>query len=254
MEGRNTEGCKILQLVLSGDRGMGAKRCPKCNAVVGEGDRFCGKCGAPLSALHRPRSGPRVGVDGGKPAGVRVCPACGKDLSPESVLCMACGTFVKTGTEAEAAPAKPQVRLQERMGLVDIAALNLKIGGVIFLAAWVAYILAYGRAYGTPLMRVIGPVRFLVAGLAAVCWPGMGLKLGKAAEKASKAGVKSLAGIAFLVLLLGISGVVAQESPARAFSILIVVFGCACLLPAVVISLASWKHLSDLPASKLWRD
>ncbi|HTP55631.1 MAG TPA: SPFH domain-containing protein [Thermoplasmata archaeon] len=54
--------------------------CPKCNAMVPAGNRFCPSCGAPMSAGGG--GGPPCPKCGqATPAGVKFCPACGASLA-----------------------------------------------------------------------------------------------------------------------------------------------------------------------------
>ena len=53
--------------------------CTRCDAVSGEGSRFCGDCGAPLHAAC-----PRCGVE--VAAGARFCRHCGRSLGPQRGL------------------------------------------------------------------------------------------------------------------------------------------------------------------------
>ena len=49
------------------------KKCPKCGAVVAQGMKFCGECGAPINTSA-------------------VCPNCGKENEPGTKFCGECGT------------------------------------------------------------------------------------------------------------------------------------------------------------------
>ena len=70
--------------------------CPNCQAEIGEGKKFCGKCGAALRAI----SAVSVPV---QPSSVS-CPACGSKESPDVKFCGVCGRAL--GEEALGRPAK----------------------------------------------------------------------------------------------------------------------------------------------------
>ncbi len=57
--------------------------CPKCNALVPAGTRFCPSCGAPLGAAPAAAAGPPC-PKCGQPtaAGAKFCPSCGASLAP----------------------------------------------------------------------------------------------------------------------------------------------------------------------------
>ena len=62
--------------------------CPSCHAEIGEGKKFCGKCGAILGPAVL-ASVPDV------PTSLR-CPKCGSEVSPGEKFCGACGSPVGT--------------------------------------------------------------------------------------------------------------------------------------------------------------
>ena len=64
--------------------------CGQCGAPVGEGDRFCGDCGAAIG----------------------VCPTCGEPLAPGKRFCRACGSPL-AGTAP--APAVPEPVAERRV-------------------------------------------------------------------------------------------------------------------------------------------
>jgi len=66
-------------------------RCPKCNAVVDAGAKFCPQCGALIT----------------RPAAPTVCPKCGTKLPPNAKFCPACGQKI----EASAAGGQTTVQL-----------------------------------------------------------------------------------------------------------------------------------------------
>ena len=69
--------------------------CPNCHAEVGEGKKFCGKCGAPTRATVAPHVGT---ISPG-----RRCPKCGTEVQPGKRFCGRCGSAL-----AEYAPEMQQ--------------------------------------------------------------------------------------------------------------------------------------------------
>lgn len=78
--------------------------CPKCNAVVPAGMKFCGSCGAPVEAPKRicancgaevPENMKFCGQCGTPvvPA-VRICPNCNNEVAPSMKFCGVCGTKI----------------------------------------------------------------------------------------------------------------------------------------------------------------
>jgi membrane protease subunit (stomatin/prohibitin family) len=78
-----------------GGGGGPATPCPKCNAMVPGGNRFCPSCGAPMAAAA-PAGGPPCPKCGqATPAGVKFCPACGASLAPPAPrTCPKCNASV----------------------------------------------------------------------------------------------------------------------------------------------------------------
>ena len=81
--------------------GVQKKICPKCNAVVPEGMKFCGNCGSPVEQPKPlcPKCGmeliPGMKFCGhcGAPLTVkRICSQCGKEIPEGSAFCGFCGT------------------------------------------------------------------------------------------------------------------------------------------------------------------
>jgi len=58
--------------------------CPNCHAEIGEGKKFCGKCGAPVSAAAAPQVGTVFPV--------RSCPKCGMEVQAGKRFCGRCGS------------------------------------------------------------------------------------------------------------------------------------------------------------------
>jgi hypothetical protein len=60
--------------------------CPKCNAALLPGARFCGSCGTSITEtpIQRPVQQPAQNL----------CPHCGKELRPGAVFCIGCGSRV----------------------------------------------------------------------------------------------------------------------------------------------------------------
>lgn len=71
--------------------------CPQCNKINLKGTKFCGSCGAALSATC-PACGASVGMGnkfcpecGSSMVVVNLCPQCGKELEPGVKFCPECG-------------------------------------------------------------------------------------------------------------------------------------------------------------------
>ena len=86
-----------------GAAGAGVKKniCPKCNAVVPEGMKFCGNCGSPVEQPKTvcPSCGAEVapgmkfcGICGASLAVKKVCKVCGNELEANQAFCGQCGT------------------------------------------------------------------------------------------------------------------------------------------------------------------
>ena len=58
--------------------------CPSCNAVIGTGDGFCSKCGAPLPIVKEEEA-----------QSMAQCTNCGAALSAEQAFCHKCGYLVQ---------------------------------------------------------------------------------------------------------------------------------------------------------------
>jgi hypothetical protein len=69
--------------------------CPKCNAELTPGERFCGECGQPMAAVVAPP----LPVDRG------VCPNCGAKREPDKRFCGECGKDFRAAPEASVKPA-----------------------------------------------------------------------------------------------------------------------------------------------------
>lgn len=67
--------------------------CPKCNAVVMKGMKFCGNCGTPVQE-EKPKC-PECGAEIMK--GMKFCGNCGKALQPQKRVCPTCGVEVPEG-------------------------------------------------------------------------------------------------------------------------------------------------------------
>jgi membrane protease subunit (stomatin/prohibitin family) len=94
--------------IYGGPGGGGASQpCPKCGALVPQGNRFCPACGAPLGAAAAQGGPPCPKCGQPTPAGVKFCPSCGASLAPApprkcpkcsadvpatSKFCPSCGT------------------------------------------------------------------------------------------------------------------------------------------------------------------
>lgn len=61
--------------------------CSKCGHLIGEGERFCTRCGTPVTQSQQ-----------------HLCPECGAVVSEEAIYCGKCGTFVGKNSS----PVSPQ--------------------------------------------------------------------------------------------------------------------------------------------------
>lgn len=59
---------------------MEGNRCAKCGAVLPEGAKFCGSCGAPVEDKQEVSDEP-----------AKLCPACGAKLEENASFCVECG-------------------------------------------------------------------------------------------------------------------------------------------------------------------
>jgi len=83
-----------MQGVYQGGGGPG-QPCPKCNAMVPAGNRFCPSCGAPMSAAAAP-AGP-------------TCPKCGQPTAAGAKFCPACGASLAVAPPRECPKCKASV-------------------------------------------------------------------------------------------------------------------------------------------------
>ncbi|MDE6663732.1 MAG: SPFH domain-containing protein [Lachnospiraceae bacterium] len=67
--------------------------CPKCNAVVAPGMKFCGSCGSPIE-VAKPKC-PECGAE--LMPGMKFCGNCGKPIAPQKRICPTCGKEVPEG-------------------------------------------------------------------------------------------------------------------------------------------------------------
>ena len=75
--------------------------CPSCQEAVSEGKKFCGKCGAVLSAVASPAAQAKPPVER--------CPKCGSEVGVGKKFCGACGSTVGVKEKEPTAPP-PQTR------------------------------------------------------------------------------------------------------------------------------------------------
>ncbi|HLN52029.1 MAG: SPFH domain-containing protein [Thermoplasmata archaeon] len=77
--------------------GGGSAPCPKCNALVPAGNRFCPSCGAPVGAAANTVPCPKCGQP--TVPGAKFCPSCGASLAPVPPrTCPKCNTtFTSSG-------------------------------------------------------------------------------------------------------------------------------------------------------------
>jgi predicted amidophosphoribosyltransferase len=58
-------------------------KCPNCGAIIYEGDKFCGSCGAPVNNQAIKQEATK--------ADTIICPNCGKEIPKDSKFCPECG-------------------------------------------------------------------------------------------------------------------------------------------------------------------
>ena len=68
------------------------KPCPKCSALVADGAKFCGACGATIASI----GGTCIKCHAALAEGAKFCSACG---SPQQVKCVKCGADLALGTK-----------------------------------------------------------------------------------------------------------------------------------------------------------
>ncbi len=85
---------QMLQQAMAGGGGAATTPCPKCNAAVPAGAKFCPGCGATMSVPMGTMACPACGKP--IPAGAKFCPECGKATS---AACPACGKPVAPGAK-----------------------------------------------------------------------------------------------------------------------------------------------------------
>ena len=95
-------------------------KCSKCGSELKDGQKFCMKCGTPVSVNPQPAAAKQAGA----PA---VCAKCGNPLKPGQKFCMKCGTPVS------AAPQQPQVQPGQKGWFTDgvRAVANAVTGGAL---------------------------------------------------------------------------------------------------------------------------
>ena len=71
----------------------GVRICPKCNAVVPEGMKFCGSCGSPIETPKKICANCGAEI----PEGMRFCGQCGTPVSAGPKICAQCGAEIPEG-------------------------------------------------------------------------------------------------------------------------------------------------------------
>lgn len=95
-------------------------KCSKCGNEIQDGQKFCMKCGNPVSAANNKTASSTIEAP-------KVCSKCGNPLNPGQKFCMKCGTPVN------AAPQQPQVQPGQKGWFTDgvRAVANAVTGGAL---------------------------------------------------------------------------------------------------------------------------
>ena len=95
-------------------------KCSKCGNEIQDGQKFCMKCGNPVSATNNKTASSTFETP-------KVCSKCGNPLNPGQKFCMKCGTPVS------AAPQQPQAQLGQKGWFTDgvRAVANAVTGGAL---------------------------------------------------------------------------------------------------------------------------
>ena len=122
--------------------------CPKCEAVMPDGDSFCPKCGSTLDTGDTPEQAESPGASA-------CCRKCGRPVNPGDSFCGGCGTALAAAqapvplAESAPPPAPEQVQKRSKVSfIIAIAAAVLLLGGG---AGW--YFLAQHQS-GGPAMEI----------------------------------------------------------------------------------------------------
>ena len=74
---------------------MNTQTCPKCNAQVAVGSKFCSTCGASMEVQTSICSNCNASI----PSGSKFCPNCGKPTAQQTAFCKNCGTQIQSGSK-----------------------------------------------------------------------------------------------------------------------------------------------------------
>ena len=95
------------------------KYCPKCNAALLEGQRFCQNCGACTEEVWKPKT--------------FTCSNCGIEVEPQTKFCPNCGNQATPPTQSIVVQTKPRINKKKIFLLGSIAAAVLIIATIIIL-------------------------------------------------------------------------------------------------------------------------
>lgn len=112
--------------------------CPKCNAELREGAKFCTKCGEKIVQQAEPKAEQQS-----------ICSSCGTPLKPGAKFCTKCGTKVQLADDMQAAAGRIIWNIQPGLVARVISETEFetyrKVQGVIIPEGTTAYIRCNGR-------------------------------------------------------------------------------------------------------------